>query len=526
MTFKKADRSRSLADLQQLWDMPLEKKVVMTKQRIRQWVEHYGLKNVYVSFSGGKDSTVLLHIAREMYPDIKAVFVDTTLEFPEVRTFALSHDNIDVIKPTMNFRETVVQYGYPIFSKEICETVNGARRWLTALRDKYDNPTDRQHCLDQSTHSKFTACVEPMIFGTGTGSIATTESIPSGVDKASLIEQNPTNERTNERTNEDGVFIRVHEDAWNKSDTMPSAELARKIYGAHWTPASREKGLRAGVVDAGPTELYFMIRSGDIPEPIRSQILDGTFKNPNPTKSVFNKMKWQFMLFAPFDVSNKCCSIMKKGPAHRYNKETGRYAITAEMASESKLRSQQWMNNGCNGFDMKTPKSTPMAFWLEQDVLTYIKANNIEIPSVYGDIVASYGDSVDGQMNIADYAELGALEIDNVQLHTTWLNRTGCIACGFGIHLEKPSCHRLYAIEQLSNPKILDWILRGGAFDENGLWKPDNRGLGFWFVYEWVNQNGGLRNVLDFPHREEYIQKYNTELTEEYLHGGKKYFTH
>ena len=144
MTFKKHESGRTLADLQKLQQMPLQQKIIMTKARIRQWVERYGIDHVYVSFSGGKDSTVLLHMAREMYPDIKAVFFDTFLEFPEVRKFALSFDDVEVVKPKMNFRETIVQYGYPIFSKEISEAVYGARRWLTALREKYDNPSDRQ----------------------------------------------------------------------------------------------------------------------------------------------------------------------------------------------------------------------------------------------------------------------------------------------------------------------------------------------------------------------------------------------
>ena len=176
---------------------------------------------------------------------------------------------------------------------------------------------------------------------------------------------------------------------------------------------------------------------------------------------------------------------------------------------------------------MKTPKSMPMAFWFEQDVLAYIKLNNIEIPSVYGEIVAEYpsDDNVEGQMSIANFGEFGVFDLERPELRTTGLQRTGCFACGFGIHLEKPACRRLYEIERLSNPKVLDWILRGGAFDENGLWKPDNRGLGFWFVYEWVNQNGNLRQVLDFPHREEYIKKYSTELTDKYLYGGLKYIT-
>ena len=49
--------------------------------------------------------------------------------------------------------------------------------------------------------------------------------------------------------------------------------------------------------------------------------------------------------------------------------------MTAEMAEESRLRTQEWLKNGCNGFDMKEPKSMPMSFWTEQDIYIYISKN-------------------------------------------------------------------------------------------------------------------------------------------------------
>ena len=87
----------TIEELHQYQALTLEQKVEMTKERIKAWVDHYGLDGVYVSFSGGKDSTVLLHIARQMYPDIKAVFVDTGLEYPEIRKFVKTFDNVDII---------------------------------------------------------------------------------------------------------------------------------------------------------------------------------------------------------------------------------------------------------------------------------------------------------------------------------------------------------------------------------------------------------------------------------------------
>ena len=76
-------------DLLQMQSLPLSAKILMTKQRIKNWYDYWN-GQVYVSFSGGKDSTVLLHIARELYPDIEAAFVNTGLEYPEIQKFVRS----------------------------------------------------------------------------------------------------------------------------------------------------------------------------------------------------------------------------------------------------------------------------------------------------------------------------------------------------------------------------------------------------------------------------------------------------
>jgi 3'-phosphoadenosine 5'-phosphosulfate sulfotransferase (PAPS reductase)/FAD synthetase len=96
----------TIGDLRQRQSLPLEAKVQMTKQRIREWYEHYD-GQVYVSFSGGKDSTVLLNIARQIYPDIEAVFVDTGLEYPEIRKFVKSFDNVTILRPKMSFVDVI-----------------------------------------------------------------------------------------------------------------------------------------------------------------------------------------------------------------------------------------------------------------------------------------------------------------------------------------------------------------------------------------------------------------------------------
>lgn len=128
--------------------LPLDVKINMTKLRLREWVNEFGLDGVYIAFSGGKDSTVLLHIARQLYPTIKAVFVDTGLEYPEIRDFVKTFDNVDIIKPKLNFRQVIDKYGYPFISKEVSECVYGAKRYLTELAEsdkltKTDRQTDR-----------------------------------------------------------------------------------------------------------------------------------------------------------------------------------------------------------------------------------------------------------------------------------------------------------------------------------------------------------------------------------------------
>lgn len=130
--------------LAELQGYPLSIKVALTKQRIREWVHRYGEDGVYISFSGGKDSTVLLHIVREMYPDVPGVFVDTGLEYPEIREFVRSFDNIVWLRPEMNFRKVIETYGYPFISKEVSQCVYSARKYLTETLPQIKSLTDRQ----------------------------------------------------------------------------------------------------------------------------------------------------------------------------------------------------------------------------------------------------------------------------------------------------------------------------------------------------------------------------------------------
>ena len=218
-------------ELKQMQSLPLAAKIIMTQQRIRQWYEHWE-GQVYVSFSGGKDSTVLKHIVDGMYDDVPAVFVNTGLEYPEIQKFAMSQKNVVTVRPEMRFDEVIKTYGYPVISKEVSQTVYEAKR----------SPADSK---------------------------------------------------------------------------LKTARMKK---------------------------------------------LNGELLDKNGNKSAYNCEKWKFMLDAPYDISDRCCAVMKKKPAKRYSKDTGRKPIVGTLASESRLRNQQWVRYGCNAFEKKEPSSQPLSF--------------------------------------------------------------------------------------------------------------------------------------------------------------------
>lgn len=131
---------RTSAELSQLQLLPLDIKIKKTQQRIREWVEHFGEDGVVVSFSGGKDSTVLLDITRKLFPNIKAVYFDTGLEYPEIRKFVKSFDNVDWMKPDLTFKQVIEKFGYPFFGKEIAECLYYSKKWFDEMIDtgKFD----------------------------------------------------------------------------------------------------------------------------------------------------------------------------------------------------------------------------------------------------------------------------------------------------------------------------------------------------------------------------------------------------
>ncbi|MBR4079312.1 MAG: phosphoadenosine phosphosulfate reductase family protein [Christensenellaceae bacterium] len=110
-------------ELYRLQALPLDEKIAIAQKAIREFVEHFGVDGIYISFSGGKDSTVLIHLCRQLYPDLVGLYSDTGLEFPEIRDFVQTFDNITIVTPKMHHREMLKKCGYPVVSKEQAEWI-------------------------------------------------------------------------------------------------------------------------------------------------------------------------------------------------------------------------------------------------------------------------------------------------------------------------------------------------------------------------------------------------------------------
>lgn len=112
--------------LKQKQSLSLSTKVLMSEKRIIEF--HTRMDgNVYISWSGGKDSTVLMHLVKNIYPDTLVVFSDTGLEYPEIRTFVKKRLDTIWVKPEMNFRQVIEKYGYPVISKEQAQYIREYR---------------------------------------------------------------------------------------------------------------------------------------------------------------------------------------------------------------------------------------------------------------------------------------------------------------------------------------------------------------------------------------------------------------
>ena len=79
----------SNSDVSQRQALTLEQKEILSLRRISDFCLYNDYK-VYVAFSGGIDSTVLLHLVRRFDNSIEGVFSNTGLEYPETLEFVIS----------------------------------------------------------------------------------------------------------------------------------------------------------------------------------------------------------------------------------------------------------------------------------------------------------------------------------------------------------------------------------------------------------------------------------------------------
>ena len=92
-------------------------------EKIKSVISTYGETNFYLSFSGGKDSTVLSWLIDYAIPGnkIKRVYVDTGLELNMIKDFVKKKQKEDeriiIIQPSKNVKKTLEEKGYPFKSK-------------------------------------------------------------------------------------------------------------------------------------------------------------------------------------------------------------------------------------------------------------------------------------------------------------------------------------------------------------------------------------------------------------------------
>jgi hypothetical protein len=115
-----------MTELQRRQALPLPEKIRQSLERIREWYQAFD-GNVAVSYSGGKDSEVLLWLVRSVFPEVPAVFVNTGLEYPEIVRHVKNHDNVIILRPRIPFHKVVKTYGYPLISKKVARDRKSTR---------------------------------------------------------------------------------------------------------------------------------------------------------------------------------------------------------------------------------------------------------------------------------------------------------------------------------------------------------------------------------------------------------------
>lgn len=156
------------------------------------------------------------------------------------------------------------------------------------------------------------------------------------------------------------------------------------------------------------------LRKGNLCDRYRNYLLNGDDRG----KFGMLAKKWQYLANRErtrFDSSEECCEVLKKEPFKRYVKQHKRYPFIGVTQDEGFRRENQYNHTGCNVYDGTTIKSQPLGFWMKEDVLQYIIEKGLPHCAIYGEILQKSGGNY----------------------HLTGEQRTGCVLCGFGCHLEK-----------------------------------------------------------------------------------------
>ena len=134
----------------QQWTLP--QKIDHSLGVIEQFSNHFD-GQVYVSFSGGKDSVAMLSLVEMLYPGVQCMFVMTGCESPSVcrfiREMKAEGHNIDIVRPRKTLRQVFADYGFPIASKKVSHQIQCVRRnpYCKSSREvlRRDNP----HCIPE-----------------------------------------------------------------------------------------------------------------------------------------------------------------------------------------------------------------------------------------------------------------------------------------------------------------------------------------------------------------------------------------
>ena len=462
-----ADAVHTAERLKELQALPLDRKIQISQTRIIEWYQR-NKGNVVVSFSGGKDSTVLLHLVRSIYPDVPAVFSNTGLEYPEIFRFVQTFPNVEIVRPNMVFSEVISTYGYPLIGKEVAEAIYYARRIRSqSVQVEREREQERRNAVEAERTLRLSEISGGGVLG---------------------------NQQETERS--------------RRTPSSPWTGDYRKGTYQRWDLLGRWKaGVNgATIIDEASiqtTETRTTASASSTERPNGATGEGGAFNTNSQEqfgeKSIFNKEKYlPLARDVPVPISHLCCFKMKKSPMQIYQRAHKVVPFLGTLAEESRIRQQSWIRNGCNAFDSKKPQSTPIAFWTEQDILQYIVEYGLDIAPVYGDIV-----SVDKDGN--EYPASCSL-CGGCKLKCSGADRTGCVYCGFGFHNEKGET-RFQRLAR-THPKLYDYCMNGGKWVDNPaydptapeydgdwknwnppkIWVPSKAGLGMKAVFDMVNE--------------------------------------